>query len=367
MKKKPLNISLIFLLFIFLFSSGCLDFMSDFANSGTTTFEAFPTSIQYDITYGYNITSSGTGEGQIIYQEDIPSVLVGSVLLLSTLINQSATSKVIANNSIIEWNLSILDEQHLSLGLSATLLSTHSMITDLSATDALNISQIQTDQPQLITQYCQPQGNNTKWFIEPHLPDIIETAQTLRSQIDSDNSLLIAKHLFSWLKQTTSYTTHPYQKQSQPASLTLQKKTGDCDDLSFLYMSLCRTLNIPSRFVKGFLIDTVDGTPTAIHHLWVEIYVGEDIGTNGWIPVECAGTGPVSSEIYQHFGVEDAAHLRLFIDDGSNQSIIQSNNHIRVTYPETMTISINQFTIITNHSTLESEKLCISQSQRYLC
>lgn len=367
MKKKHINLLVFFLFAIVLCSCGCLDLMPDFSNPNTTIFEAFPTSLQYEITYGYNITSTGTGTAHALYQEDIPSLLSGSILLLTTLINQSAASKEIAHNSIMEWNLSILDDQYLSLGLSATLLSGHNMITDLSGAQALDIRKIQKDHPELFSKYCSPQGNNTKWFIEPHHPEIIETAQLLRSQIDSNNSLLIAKHLFSWLKQTTSYSAHPDQSHTQPASQTLQKKTGDCDDLSFLYLSLCRAINIPSRFVKGFLIETIDGQSTAIHHLWVEIYVGGNIGTNGWIPVECAGTGPVSHEIYQHFGVEDAAHLRLFIDDGSNQSIIQSNNHISVTYPETMSISINQFAIVTNYSIQESEQLCISQSQRYLC
>jgi len=359
--------SLIFILCIIGSMSGCVDWIADLDPLDTTVFEASPTVISYDIQYGYRVTHTGVGTGTILYREDIPGLVNGTIQNLLILNDSTAETLTTANNDMIEWNMSINDTQVHTLGLSASVLARHYMIDDLLGSGALHRYEIQTMHPDIIETYCNPQGNDTTWFIQPHDPVILELAQRLYNESGSENTLLIAKHIFSWLKQSTTYAAHPAQPYTQPATQTLHLKTGDCDDLSFLYLSLCRAVNIPARFVKGMLIENNDGALSAIHHLWVEIFVGGDIGFDGWIPVECAGIGSVDHEIYQHFGVEDASHLRLFIDDGTNQSIKQSNNHINVYYQDSLQIQINQYALIQNYSILDSQQLCISPLHRYLC
>ena len=120
------------------------------------------------------------------------------------------------------------------------------------------------------------------------------------------------------MKQTTSYQIHADSNNVQQAATTIQCKTGDCDDLSFLYISLCRSIGIPARLVRGFLVNK-EGLEA---HAWVEVYVGGNVGKSGWIPVECAGTATnTKAEVNQNFGVESAGHLRLFKDDGSDESM----------------------------------------------
>ncbi len=106
---------------------------------------------------------------------------------------------------------------------------------------------------------------------------------------ETNNSFLLAKTLFVWLKENIQYQTHPNDEGVRPAAVTLHNKVGDCDDLSFLYVSLCRVLGIPARFIRGYLLTGYDnGTAIATAHAWVEVFVGGSVGHNGWIPVECA-------------------------------------------------------------------------------
>jgi len=366
--KKIYQISFIIcLLSFYSCTSGCLDWLEQIDQFETTIYEAIPTSVQYDIKYGYIINGSGVGSAHVDYREDILSVINGSITGPFILNVSSSTPIIVANNSLIEWNIVFNDSYHQRLGISGSVYAKHFMIDDITGDTALDLMDIQTEHPNLIEKYCRPQGNETIWFIEPQHPEIQHLANDLFEQSKSNNSFLIAKHIFSWLKQTTTYQNHPAHHHSQPATQTLQLKTGDCDDLSFLYLSLCRAVNIPARFIKGMLIQESNKSAVAIHHLWVEIFVGGNIGRNGWIPVECAGTGNVNHEINQHYGVEDASHLRLFIDDGSNQSLIQSTNHIKVTYEESMQVQLNQFAIIHNYTKLSDHRLCVTSSARTLC
>ena len=140
----------------------------------------------------------------------------------------------------------------------------------------------------------------------------------------------MAKNLFIWLKENTTYQKHNGKETVQPAGTTCNIKTGDCDDLSFLYIALCRAVDIPARFIRGFIVEADDnGYVTTVPHAWAEVFVGGGIGNNGWIPVECAcSSDEMEVQINQNFGLESVGHLRLFIDDGTNESLITSLSDI---------------------------------------
>lgn len=52
---------------------------------------------------------------------------------------------------------------------------------------------------------------------------------------------------------------------------------GVCRDFAHLMITLCRALNIPARYISGYLPDMdVPALPTAMDfHAWVEVYVGD--------------------------------------------------------------------------------------------
>jgi hypothetical protein len=366
--KKKTSVLIILLSLVFLFSSGCTDLLPTFDTDNTITFQSYPTTIRYTIEYGFNIISEGTGNAMIRYHEDIPDLPEGTLLSMNVLNSESSETITIANNTMVQWNYTMKNSDNTTLGLQATVQSGTLFVETLKPTETLTLNQIQTNQNNLIKQYCKSQGNNTHWLIEPDYPPIQQKAQQILENSETNNSFEIAKNIFRWVKEQTSYTTHPNQDNTQPASETFQQKTGDCDDLSFLYLSMLRAIDIPCRFIKGFLLNEIgNDSIQAISHLWVEVFVGGNLGLNGWIPVECAGTANVDYEIYQNFGIEDAMHLRQFTGDGSNTSLIKSSSHILVEYSNDMNVNIVGFENVTDYNIIDSKKLCISDDTRSYC
>ena len=82
MKKNAVIPSLI-LIFLIISTTGCFDFLNDV---GSTMYEKHPTKIRVTLSYGYNVSCTGSGEYNIKYNCDDPEVLNGRILSLIVLI-----------------------------------------------------------------------------------------------------------------------------------------------------------------------------------------------------------------------------------------------------------------------------------------
>ncbi|RLF42106.1 MAG: hypothetical protein DRN12_01380 [Thermoplasmata archaeon] len=338
--------------------SGCLDLFEDILAT-EVIYEERPTELSYKISYGYNIHCIGDGFHQIHYILDIPDVLEGDIAVTEILMEDRSTMVYHANNSMISWNITGRHTADYKLGLSASITAGSFLIEDLKGSKADTIEDINLYHPDIVRRYTHPQGNKTITFIDPYNPSIKSTAQSVIG--DTDNVFLAAKKLFIWLKTYTTYKPHIGSEEVQPASTTFIKKTGDCDDLTFLYLSLCRAIDIPSRFIKGYIIEENQGDIECIPHVWAEVYVGDKLG---WIPVECAGEGKPEAEVDQDFGVEDPFHLRLFIDDGSNESIRVTFTNLIVKYDNSIEVEMQSYVDIIDYSVLESKEMVVKNNIR---
>ena len=138
---------------------------------------------------------------------------------------------------------------------------------------------------------------------------------------------------------------------------------GDCDDLSFLYISLCRSIGIPARFISGFVVKGNGEILDPAAHAWAEVFVGKNISNDGWIPVECASSSSdMDFQIVFDFGVEGADNLRLFKDNGSNESLNASIYGAWIQHDEGMHINMIPFLEVDNYSVLESREFVIDES-----
>ncbi len=342
--------------------NGCLDILDPILHNDTIIYESHPTSIQYTISYGYKVNAIGTGTSTVLCIEDLAELSNGSISY-QIITPTNNVQKIIAENMMVEWNESTSGTNTYLFNVTAQIIAHETIIEDLTGTSALTIDDILSSYPDITKQYCNPQGDNETTYIDPSHPEIHSIAHSIQNNMKSSNAFLVAKQLFEWLKNNTTYKIHPLQEKAQPASITLAKGQGDCDDLSLLYISLCRSLELPARFIRGYLLDTSDSTIIAVDHMWVEVFVGGNIGKDGWIPVECSGVGDTSSEVHQNFGVEDAFHLRLFTDDGTNESIAITSSHISVQYEPSLTIDIIGFAHITTYEEKKSQELCIRKNE----
>ena len=159
-------------------------------------------------------------------------------------------------------------------------------------------------------------GEDGRKMIDPYDGEIKAVADSVRLQAGSDGSWELARALFAWLKENTEYYHGSgSDTYAQSASEILSSRKGDCDELSFLYISLCRSAGIPARFVEGYMVE--HDAERYIGHVWTEFYDGE------WIPVEVAGSGDVNTtwELATRFGVGLPDHVPIFIDDGTDASV----------------------------------------------
>ncbi|MEF8879386.1 MAG: transglutaminase-like domain-containing protein [Candidatus Thermoplasmatota archaeon] len=365
-KKSLLLIAI--LLSLLALTPGCIDMdfytSSDHKDKNIITYGASPTKISYYISYGCRIQLNGTGEYNIRYNLNLPETLKGSYKPI-VYFNENYENKTVSTfNQIKSWNISGYDSNKYTLGLEAYIESETFMVSDLRGTDALTLTQIKKQKPEILEQYCHSQTHDNISYINPDLPEIKNISNSIKNESKTDNSFQLAKQLFIWLKTNTKYQPHNTSFSVQTSYETLKKKTGDCDDLSFLYISLCRSIGIPARFISGFSVEQIDNNTSATGHAWVEIYVGNQLGYNGWIPVECAGkSNDIQAQIQQNFGVETARHLRLYKDDGSNHSLNFFLTNLRVRYDKRLEVTENSFQEIEEYQIIERKKLYVDNEE----
>ena len=360
MNRNIIVAGLVLVLFILTTTSGCLEYFS--FDDGAITYETHPTNVRYDIQYGYRVTCGGTGNYEITYDCDIPELLLGTISPYDILYRYDYEETIIVNNDFISWNISGDNSATYELGTSTSVQAEAFLVSDLNGNGAATLQEIKTTYLNIYNKYCNEQSVENTKYIDPDDSYIASAAHNMLNQTGSTNVFIVAKELFIWLKENTAYNVHTDDNSVQPARTTYLLKTGDCDDLSFLYISLCRSVGIPARFIRGFLVEGNDSVASAVAHAWVEVFVGGEIGDNGWIPVECACPSKDNDvQVHQNFGIESAGHLRLFKDDGSNESLNVSISGPRVKYDTSIEIDMTPFIEIDNYLTLKSESLVIDK------
>jgi transglutaminase-like putative cysteine protease len=362
---KKINVVICLVVLSFLVLAGCVDILK--FDDGSVLYTSHPTKIKYSIRYGYHVNISGTGNYNIYYDCDTPEVITGTKTY-EILYPSEYTIEDIVGNPMIRWNITGTNNKDYKIGVKAEIETESYMISDLNGDAALTIDQIKNNHPTIFNQYTKPQVANNIVYVDTENPNIKNIAEQILQESESNNSFIIAKNLFVWLKTNTSYLSHLTDSSVQPAIQTYTLRTGDCDDLSVLYISLCRAAEIPARFIRGMLIEKNDDKIEAIPHAWVEVYVGSFLGNDGWIPVECAGTtkgkNKIQAEINQNFAIESVNHLRLFKGEGSNESFNISISGPKVYYDSNTVVSMISFAEVENYEIIESKGLHVANNYR---
>lgn len=109
----------------------------------------------------------------------------------------------------------------------------------------------------------------------------------------------------TWIHQNVTYQ-YGTSNASTSALETANSHIGVCRDMAHLGISLCRAINIPARFVCGFLyeLDPMD------LHAWFEAYVGAR-----WFTFDATQAQPKGNRIAIAYG-RDAADVALLTQFG---------------------------------------------------
>lgn len=151
------------------------------------------------------------------------------------------------------------------------------------------------------------------------IEEIQEVAFKLKEDIISSNDhhsklKYLVKQIFDFVKETIAFKEN--QDTRFGAVKALRLKYGDCDELSDLFIAICRNLNIPARRVTGYFIKPRENIAEA--HAWAEIL---DIDNNRWIPIDPA---------LNFFGSLSPYHIIFAFDNGaSRESFVWSQKNIK--------------------------------------
>lgn len=140
-------------------------------------------------------------------------------------------------------------------------------------------------------------------FLKPQeIIDINDDIKSLASSlVKGDNDLFSAtSKLAEWVEDNVEYNlTTVTADASQKASWVLVNRKGVCDELTSLFISMCRSVGIPARFVTGISYSNInlqnDGWGP---HGWAEVY----FPGYGWVPFDVT---------YKELGYVDATHIKL--------------------------------------------------------
>ena len=106
----------------------------------------------------------------------------------------------------------------------------------------------------------------------------IEATKDLQGNVSVDTIHQLARHVsdaLTYETKSTSVTTTARQ--------ALESGRGVCQDYAHLLISSCGAINVPARYVSGYLLASDKLSPDEASHAWAEVYI-EDLGWGGFDP-----------------------------------------------------------------------------------
>lgn len=106
-----------------------------------------------------------------------------------------------------------------------------------------------------------------------------------------------------WVKKNINYDLESVAAEAnQKASWVLENKKGVCDELTNLFIAMCRAKGIPAKFVSGIAYNEELGWGA---HGWAEVY----FSNYGWVPFDIT---------FGQFGWIDSKHIKMQEKEGTN-------------------------------------------------
>lgn len=164
-----------------------------------------------------------------------------------------------------------------------------------------------TDIPSHLHIYLQPQS----------IANTSSSIQTLATSItaSTDDLYHAVYHIAEWIHNNIQYKFTSFQK-PQSASSVLNTKRGKCDEITAVFVSMLRSVGIPSRFVSGYAYNQNMEVfeQRWVGHSWAQVY----FPGVGWVPYDVTD---------RQYGYVDAGHVMLNVSLDANQDDIEYVAH----------------------------------------
>jgi len=145
--------------------------------------------------------------------------------------------------------------------------------------------------PDKAKNYIKPTEN-----IDSNKEEIIKMASSIAA--GGSDLYSVVYSLAKWTRNNIEYSLDTSTEGvSQKASWVLKNKKGVCDEITSLFIALCRSLDIPAKYVSGIAYTNYEEINDFGAHAWAEVYIG-----NTWVPFDIT---------YNQLGFIDSSHIKL--------------------------------------------------------
>lgn len=218
-----------------------------------------------------------------------------------------------------------------------------------------NVSEIPLS---LKKQYDHPEYfNNSKKSYEVINPSLF---RSLTLSLTTNQSTVAGKlrAIYDYIIKNFKYNiTYNIGNVPLTAQQVYNKKIGDCEELSYLFESMSRSIGIPSWMQYGMLIQKVNGKYVLAEHAWVQTYIplSNNTGTNVNIDLTVEVGG---KNLGRGFLVKFPNSIIEWTDNGNSSDMVMF--HTELTYPS-VGLSIQMSETDNVHSFSQSGMIYISQ------
>lgn len=134
------------------------------------------------------------------------------------------------------------------------------------------------------------------------VPEFMQVVNDCKRKAGS-NPVLYAKAAFDWIGKNIKYGPQP---EGGPKGW-FKERQGDCGAIAHIFVALCRSGGIPSRFIAGCWAGGFDGW-----HCWAEFYVPQV----GWIPIDHSPAGGFGHLSNNHLPLVKAGGMKFDVKPG---------------------------------------------------
>lgn len=159
---------------------------------------------------------------------------------------------------------------------------------------------------------------NLEWNLDEYTQatEFIDVTQEIREKaneiVEGEDDLYEAVYkLAEWVRINVDYNLNTMTEEVvQKSSWVLMTRQGVCDEITNLFISFCRSLGVPTKFITGVAYSNII----------------DDFGNHGWAEVYFPGYGWIPFDVtYGEYGWLDATHIKLNEDVDSNVFSVNYN------------------------------------------
>ena len=138
-------------------------------------------------------------------------------------------------------------------------------------------TQLPFDYPSSLLQRLKPYLQSYSFVPDPLA---LELAQEISQEVQDNTTAFLSalnQRIYTKCEYINRETGQPWQ-----AGITWRKKQGSCRDLTILFMEVCRSIGLATRFVSGYQEGDPDQNERDLH-AWAEVYL-PGAGWRGYDP-----------------------------------------------------------------------------------